>query len=86
MAESESGSRSLSSRVGAEVETVGVLPVPDNQRTMGPFRVFVVWLMAASSATTPLIGQLLYDYGLENFVIACLIAWLIALLPAGLFS
>ncbi|MBO0848028.1 MAG: cytosine permease [Pseudonocardia sp.] len=82
----ESGSRSLSSRVGAEVETVGVLPVPDGQRTMGPFRMFLVWLMAASSATTPLIGQLLFDYGLKNFVIACLIAWLIALLPAGLFS
>lgn len=59
MAEPESGSRSLSSRVGAEVETVGVLPVPDGQRTMRPFRVFVVWLMAASSATTPLIGELL---------------------------
>ncbi|WP_051579525.1 purine-cytosine permease family protein [Pseudonocardia acaciae] len=77
---------SLSSRVGAEVETVGVLPVPDDQRVMRPFRMFVVWLMAASSATTPLIGQLLFDYGLKNFVIACLIAWLIALVPAGLFS
>ncbi|WP_051341577.1 purine-cytosine permease family protein [Pseudonocardia spinosispora] len=78
--------RSLSNRVGAELETVGVLPVPDDQRIMRPFRMFVVWLMAASSATTPLVGQLLFDYGLTNFIIAGLIAWLIALVPAGLFS
>ncbi|TCP49359.1 purine-cytosine permease-like protein [Tamaricihabitans halophyticus] len=77
---------SLRGRVGAEVETVGIRPIPDEQRTMRPYRMFIVWLMAASSATTPLVGDLLYDYGMTNFVIAALIAWLIALIPAGLFS
>ncbi|WP_052372948.1 purine-cytosine permease family protein [Amycolatopsis taiwanensis] len=86
MSKSTSDAPTLRSRVGAEVETVGVLPVPDAQRTMRPYRMFVVWLMAASSATTPLIGDLLFDYGLTNFVIAGFVAWAIAIIPAGLFS
>lgn len=83
---SEAREGSLADRVGAEVETVGIRPIPDEQRTMRPYRMFIVWLMAASSATTPLVGDLLYDYGMTNFILAGLVAWLIALVPAGLFS
>ena len=73
-------------RLGGEVETVGVLPVPDRQRTMSAWGLFIVWLMASASATTPLIGNLLYPYGLYYLIGAVVVAWLIGFIPAGLFS
>lgn len=69
-----------------EVETVGVLPVPDAERTMSASRMTIVWLMASASATTPLIGYLLFHYGVTDLVLAILLSWLIGLVPAGLFS
>ena len=62
--------RSLRQRLGADIETVGVAPVPEAQRTMTPGKMFIVWLMASASATTPLIGFLLFHYGLAYMIAA----------------
>jgi purine-cytosine permease-like protein len=78
--------RSLRERLGADIETVGVAPVPEDQRTMTPGKLFIVWLMASASATTPLIGFLLYRYGLGYMIAAIAVAFLIGVIPAGLFS
>jgi purine-cytosine permease-like protein len=73
-------------RVGGEIETVGVAPVPDDQRVQTPGQMFIVWLMASASATTPLIGALLFKFGLTDLIIAIVASWLIGFIPAGLFS
>ncbi len=73
-------------RVFGEIETVGVAPVPEEQRRMNPWRLFIVWAMASASATTPLIASILYQIGLTNLIAAIVIAWLIGFIPAGLFS
>jgi purine-cytosine permease-like protein len=78
--------RSLRQRMGADIETVGVAPVPEEQRTMTPGKIFIVWLMASASATTPLIGFLLFHYGLTYMIAAIVVAFLIGVIPAGLFS
>ncbi|WP_020375412.1 purine-cytosine permease family protein [Sulfobacillus thermosulfidooxidans] len=70
----------------AEIETVGVEPVPMAQRTMTPGKLFIVWLMASASAMTPLIGALLYHFGLTDMILAIVLSWLIGFIPAGLFS
>jgi purine-cytosine permease-like protein len=77
--------RSLRQRLGADIETVGVAPVPEAQRTMTPGKMFIVWLMASASATTPLIGFLLFHYGLVYMIAAIVVAFLIGAIPAGLF-
>jgi purine-cytosine permease-like protein len=82
----EPENRSLRQRVGGDIETVGVDPVPENQRTMTPGKLFIVWLMASASATTPLIGLLLFHYGLTYLIAAIVVAWVIGFVPAGLFS
>ncbi|MEU7766036.1 cytosine permease [Nocardia sp. NPDC049190] len=73
-------------RVGGEVETVGVAPVPDSQRTATSGKLFVTWAMTAASAMTPLIGAILYPYGLWYTIGAIALTWLICLIPCGLFS
>jgi purine-cytosine permease-like protein len=78
--------RSLRERLGADIETVGVAPVPEAQRTMTSGKLFIVWLMASASATTPLIGSLLFHYGLTDMILAIVVAFLIGVIPAGLFS
>ena len=55
-------------RLSADIETVGVAPVPEDQRTMTSGKLFIVWLMASASATTPLIGFLLYGYELGYLI------------------
>jgi purine-cytosine permease-like protein len=80
------GSPGIGRRVGGEIETVGVAPVPENQRTQTPLQMFIVWLMASASATTPLIGLLLFKFGLTYLIAAIVVSWLIAFIPAGLFS
>ncbi|MGH3154249.1 MAG: purine-cytosine permease family protein, partial [Streptosporangiaceae bacterium] len=80
------GSPGFGRRVGGEIETVGVAPVPDNQRTQTPVKMFIVWLMASASATTPLIGALLFKFGLTYMIAAIVVSWLIGFIPAGLFS
>src|SRR5437588_6454134 len=69
-----------------EMETVGVAPVPDAQRHMTPGKMFIVWAMASASATTPLIASLLYQFGINNLILAIVLSWFIGLIPAGLFS
>jgi purine-cytosine permease-like protein len=80
------GSATIGRRVGGQIETVGVAPVPDDQRVQTPKSMFIVWLMASASATTPLIGALLFKFGLTDMIIAIVAAWLIGFIPAGLFS
>ena len=80
------GSSTIGQRVGGEIETVGVAPVPEDQRTQTPTKMFIVWLMASASATTPLIGALLFKFGLTDMIIAIVASWLISFIPAGLFS
>jgi purine-cytosine permease-like protein len=63
-----------------------VAPVPEEQRRMTPWKLFIVWAMASASATTPLIAGLLYKFGVVYMVVAIVIAWLIGFIPAGLFS
>ncbi|MFJ4654717.1 purine-cytosine permease family protein [Nocardia sp. NPDC088792] len=80
------GSAGLGRRIGGEIETVGVAPVPESQRTQTSWKIFIVWLMASASATTPLIGALLFQYGLTYMIAAIVVSWLIAFIPAGLTS
>ncbi|HEY1704577.1 MAG TPA: cytosine permease [Trebonia sp.] len=79
-------SPTIGRRVGGEIETVGVAPVPEDQRVQTPAQMFIVWLMASASATTPLIGALLFKFGLTDMIIAIAASWLIGFIPAGLFS
>lgn len=80
------GRTTLRDRLTGDIETVGVQPVPAEQRTMSASRLFIVWLMASASATTPLIGSLLAPYGLWFLIAAIVVAFLIGLVPTGLFS
>lgn len=75
--------RALSSE---NVETIGIRPIPNERRNMSARSLFTIWGLASASATTPVIGLLLFDVGLTNFCIAVLIATLIGIIPAGLFS
>ncbi len=83
---SQSVSEPRPSGILGEVETVGVQPVPDSQRTMSPGKMTIVWLMASASATTPLIGALLFHFGVADMILAIFLSWLIGLIPSGLFS
>lgn len=73
-------------RIGKEIETIGVLPVPEKMRRLSAGSVFVFWAMASASAATPLAGYLLYGIGIPNFVYIVLLSLLIGIIPAGLFS
>ncbi len=68
------------------VETLGVAPVPDRDRTMRPGMLFLIWALASASATTPVIGLLLHGIGLWNFILIVLLATGIGLIPAMLLS
>jgi purine-cytosine permease-like protein len=73
-------------RVGQEVETVGVQPVPDRQRRTTSGKLLIVWAMTSASATTPLIGALLLHAGLWYMIGAIAASWAIFAIPCGLFS
>lgn len=73
-------------RMGDEVETVGIRPVPEDQRTMTPGKLFNVWIMTSASATTPLIGALLFNVGLWYMIGAIVLSWVIAFIPSGILS
>lgn len=70
----------------SEVETVGIRPIPISERTMSSGRLLIVWLMASASATTPIIGALLFHFGVINMILAICLSWGIGLIPSGLFS
>jgi purine-cytosine permease-like protein len=72
--------------LAGELETVGVAPVPEHQRRITPFRLFILWSMASASALTPIVGSQLFNFGLWWLVVAIVLAWLLAFIPAGLFS
>lgn len=73
-------------RVGQEIETVGVQPVPDRQRRTTSGKLLIVWAMTSASATTPLLGSLLFHLGLWYMVGAIVASLAIFLIPCGLFS
>ena len=68
------------------VETLGVAPVPDRDRTMRPGMLFLIWALASASATTPVVGLLLHGIGLWNFTLIVLFATIIGLIPAVLLA
>lgn len=68
------------------LETLGVAPIPDRRRTLTPYRIFVIWAMASASALTPILGMLLFQFGLVLLIVAIVVAWLLAFVAAGLFS
>jgi purine-cytosine permease-like protein len=78
--------RGTPGRLTGELETIGVAPVPDEQRRITSPRLFIVWAMASASALTPIVGSQLFNFGLWWMVTAIVVAWLIAFIPAGLFS
>lgn len=86
VSEDQQRRNSPADRIAGDIETVGVRPVPEEQRTMSAWRLFIVWLMASASATTPLIGALLLPYGLWYLIAAVVVSFLIGLVPAALFS
>ncbi len=73
-------------RLSDEFETVGVAAIPERQRRYTPFRLFVIWTMASASALTPIIGQILFNFGLGWMVAVIVLAWMLAFVPAGLFT
>jgi purine-cytosine permease-like protein len=73
-------------RRASELETVGVAPVPDEQRRITPPRLFILWAMASASALTPIVGSILFDFGLWWMIVVIVGAWVLAFIPAGLFS
>ncbi|WP_423820547.1 cytosine permease [Salinisphaera sp. SPP-AMP-43] len=70
----------------ASVETIGVSAIPEAQRSMPPATLFTIWGLASASATTPVIGLLLYDLGVLNFCIAVVLATLVGIVPAAILS
>lgn len=53
---------------------------------MSPWRYFLIWFMASSSATTPVIGHLLAPLGIQGMLLAMAGALLWGLLPAGFMT
>lgn len=81
----ESGIEGLG-RIGKEIETIGISPVPLKLRKLTQMDLFVFWAMASASAATPLAGYLLYGVGIPYFIIIIALSTLIGIIPAGLFS
>jgi purine-cytosine permease-like protein len=73
-------------RLNGQIETVGVEPVPEKDRKTTPYRLFVVWAMASASATTPLVGALLFNIGLWYMLGAIALSWLLFFIPLGVAS
>jgi purine-cytosine permease-like protein len=68
------------------IEVIGIAPIPEESRNMSAGMLFVIWALASASATTPVIGLILYKLGVGDFILAVVIAGLIGIIPAGLFS
>lgn len=68
------------------LETLGVAPVPDSERTMRPGSLFVIWGLASASATTPVIGLVLKGTSLPNFAWLNVLALLVGLVPSMLLT
>ncbi len=68
------------------IETIGVNPIPLNERVMTPGKIFIFWSMASASALTPIIAYLLSNLGFIFFIVVLSIAFFVGLVPAGIFS
>ncbi|AOL16561.1 thiamine permease [Sulfolobus sp. A20] len=73
-------------KVGREMETIGILPIPNKMRNMSYASLFIFWAMASASAATPLAGLLVYGVGIPYFIVIILLSTIIGIIPAGLFS
>lgn len=79
----------MTDSVGPEThafETLGIAPVPPGERNMRASSLFVIWGLASASATTPVIGLVLKDVGLSNFVWLNVLSLLVGLVPAMLLA
>lgn len=72
--------------ISQQIETIGIETVPEKERCMSPWRYFLVWFMASNSATTPVIGYLLFPLGLQGLLVAMACALVLGLVPAGLVT
>lgn len=70
----------------AGIEVIGIAPIPQQSRTMSAGTLFLIWALASASATTPVIGLILYALGVGHFLLAVVMAGVIGIIPAGLFS
>jgi nucleobase:cation symporter-1, NCS1 family len=86
VAAGEEATAGRSRRLAGGLETLGVAPIPERQRRITPPRLFVLWAMASASALTPIVGSQLFGFGLWWMSVAIVVAWLLAVIPAGLFS
>jgi len=68
------------------VETLGVAPIPDSERTLRPGSLFVIWGLASASATTPVIGLVLKGTDLPSFAWLNVLALLVGLAPSMLLA
>lgn len=75
-------------RFGKELETIGILPIPNKMRNFSAWKLFIFWAMASASATTPLIGgDLLYNMGgLKWAIVAMFLGLALGIAPTWLFS
>ncbi len=73
-------------RFGRELETIGILPIPSKMRNFSAWKLFIFWAMASASATTPLIGDLLYNMGLKWAIVAMFLGLALGIAPTWLFS
>ena len=46
------------------MKILGVAPVPDRDRTTRSGMLFLIWVLASASVTTPVVGLLLHGIGL----------------------
>lgn len=67
-------------------ETIGISPIPDNMRNMNSLTLLLMWLVAPASATAPVVGYLLHQVGINNFLILVLIATVLGVIPGVIMT
>lgn len=71
---------------GANIETIGVEPIPDKMRNMSAFTLLVMWLVAPASASAPIIGFLLHNAGFYDFLFLILLSTLLGVVPGVIMT
>ncbi|MBU2767954.1 hypothetical protein HAP94_17675 [Acidithiobacillus ferrivorans] len=70
----------------ANIETIGVEPIPDKMRNMSAYTLLVMWLVTPASASAPLIGFLLYNAGFYDFLLLILLSTLLGIIPGVIMT
>ena len=68
------------------IEEFGVQPIPLSHRNMGPGMLFLIWALTSAGATTPIIGLLLNDISLSDYLYLMVASGLIGIIPAALLA